>query len=178
MNQIRKITIIFFLLFSVCTLLVLTVSVLLPKEALSYQTLSYAQLPIYNGPGTSNKLQAKLINSESELNQLISSFAMYSPIDQISAVDFRRQSLIVLYGAKKASGGNSLRITSVNKTFYKIYLEAVMTTPGNDCITTSFFNSPVVAVAIPKTSGSVDFHVKEEKKDCTKGKQNLIPLPL
>lgn len=115
-----------------------------------------------NGGTYNQKREGRVISSDSELSKLNADLQNGS----VAAVDFNKQTLIVLFSGGHPTGGYGIELKSVEKSGDKITVTAVFTEPGKGCMTPQMMTSPVLVAKVDAAFTSADFNLKTVTKDC------------
>ncbi len=82
------------------------------------------------------------------------------------AVDFGREMVLVAAMGQRPTGGYSIEIASVTAAGGELVANVVEQRPGPRCGTTQALTAPVDVVAIPRSTRSVRWEVRQVASDC------------
>jgi hypothetical protein len=82
------------------------------------------------------------------------------------AVDFTRETVILVALGRRTSGGNAVRVDGVTRAGEGALVRYTATSPGPGCMTTQSLTSPVDVVRVPRISGAVRFERHEVVERC------------
>jgi hypothetical protein len=108
-----------------------------------------------------------IIYNESQYKELMND--VYKNLDQmpkITAIDFKKNSLVAVFIGSRSSGGYQVKIDSIIETSNNLAVNITETTPGKNCMVTDGITSPFVILRITKTEKKAEFKTKKIEKDC------------
>jgi hypothetical protein len=82
------------------------------------------------------------------------------------AVDFSRETVILVAAGARSSGGNDVRVEAVTRSADGAVVRYRVTKPGPGCTTTQSLTSPVEVVRTPHIAGHVRFDRRETVRPC------------
>ncbi len=88
------------------------------------------------------------------------------PQPALPAVDFARETVLVVALGERSSGGYDIVVDSVYDMGSELQAVVRRTSPGAGCLVTGALTQPVDAVRIPATTKSVRFVDRDEVRDC------------
>jgi hypothetical protein len=86
--------------------------------------------------------------------------ARMEPKQPAPAVDFNKETVVVVTQGQKTTGGYGVEITDVTKYDGKAMVTAKTRAPKPGAITLQALTSPIHIVAVPKIAGKVEFKVE------------------
>lgn len=170
--------ILFFILVGTIVLYFLYIRPASKGAKISFTTISPARFSILNGPKDVSKPTAALINDPQSWENLKKRLVFSSRRRELPAIDFSRQSVLVVFAGSQDRGGNQLEIKKIYRQNEQIRVEALLTIPGKNCLDTPYYSVPIVLSIIPKTEAKVELELSQEKKPCSAEKRLHAPLPL
>jgi hypothetical protein len=82
------------------------------------------------------------------------------------AVDFARETVILVALGNRATGGHDVRVNAVARSADGAVVRYSAASPGPGCITTQALTSPVDVVRAPRIAGSVRFERQDVVQRC------------
>ncbi len=90
----------------------------------------------------------------------------FPSIEDYKPVDFD-QSMIVVVGLPRSTGGYSIEVESVDKIGDEIMVSFIVNEPGSDCLAVAALTYPFQAVAVRKADGRVGFSGRTVRYNCS-----------
>ena len=82
------------------------------------------------------------------------------------AVDFARETVLLVALGRASSGGHDVHIDAVARTGDEAVVRYTATRPGPGCMTTQALTSPVDVVRVPRIAGSIRFERRDAVQRC------------
>lgn len=108
----------------------------------------------------------KVIKSQEEWSNFLSSLNKRNDITPEINVDFATQDLVIIAMGTQSSGGYSVEINKVIEYNDQIVVYAIENSPGFNCATTSVISYPSQFVTTPKTNKPVKFEISKKINQC------------
>jgi len=130
------------------------------KPVAQVEVLSYATLQKGTYSGVTERM-AVVVTDEQAWQKLWQQHASRAvPAPPAPAVDFSKESVLVVYMGEKNSGGYSIEVTGVQKENGKLAVSVRQTSPGPGTMTTMALTQPFHMVRIPKVQAGTNVNVK------------------
>lgn len=107
-----------------------------------------------------------VVTNESDFQAVWEQLLRGAPSQQLPAIDFARELVVVVGIGGRATGGYQLRIDSVRDTGAVVEVMSSTRVPGERCAVATTETAPVEVVRIPKVSKPITFTMRTWTHDC------------
>lgn len=130
------------------------------KTVVQVEILSFTTLQKGAYSGVSERMAVVLTDEQAWRNHWQQHAARVVPVPPAPAIDFSKESVLVVYMGEKTSGGYSIEVTGVQKENGRLAVSVRQTSPGPGTMTTMALTQPFHMVRIPKVQAGTSVNVK------------------